>query len=232
MNQQILDARATSLLNIVGPSAMGSPNFSSSANSTSGLPLNMLVDAVMGTASGGVLNHPFGGATIGNISYEALIEKLRNNAIGIGGNETGGMKRAFLEECRRQGISNTVVSNPNKKLRTSLEHHSISSTTMDNSALMERLCAMSGGFPMPRWGYMSASSIAEEAVKTSHALEVETIPNRRGSFPMPRVKEEDPLPLIEERPVLKMFEQVWQNAEGDLEMQKEALFRMMHKGRK
>ncbi|KAG7372479.1 hypothetical protein IV203_018622 [Nitzschia inconspicua] len=190
---------------------------------TNGLPLNLLVDAAIGTVAVGrnsVSSHSHSGNN--NFSHQTFL---------------AGLKRGLQE-------SQSVAALPNNLNVSSFASSSVSSFPQskkarvdktsqdDNSALMmQRLNTMNGGFPMPRWSAFlkgeSTTSTMTKAVEISKSLDIP--PSSIGAFPMPRVKDDDKPSSFTEDPVLTSFQQVWDKHDGDHELQKEILARKLEK---
>ncbi|KAG7343315.1 hypothetical protein IV203_021260 [Nitzschia inconspicua] len=188
-----------------------------------GLPLHLLVDAAIGTVGVGrnpVSSHSH--SDNNNFSHHLL----------------AGLKRGLQQE------SQSGTAPPNNLNVSSFASSSVSSFPQskkarvdktsqdDNSALMmQRLNAMNGGFPMPRWSAFlkgeSTTSTMTKAVEISKSLDIP--PSSIGAFPMPRVKDDDKPSSFTEDPVLTSFQQVWDQHDGDVELQKEILARKLEK---
>jgi hypothetical protein len=223
---------------------------STATATTTGLPLNMLVDAAMGTVpswrGGMVTSAPHVG--YGNQTTHSIGQTgLNNNNNNLLWNTTTTSLKRGLQDTSSSGIlaqlknrkrvtsssTTSFVSQPsdnNKKPRGN-------ETARENPVLMQRLSELSGGFPMPKWGGLEKGgkgktvAITQEAINVSKKLDISPSTSI-GAFPMPRATEEGKIRLLTEKPVLTSFQKVWDQKEwnGDLEVQKEVLARRLQRG--
>ena len=102
----------------------------------------------------------------------------------------GQMKRAAGEDIQKDTFKKAKLDAP--------------SLSRENPVLMERLSALGGGFPMPKWGL-------GKRMKPKQQQPPKLPTTRLGAFPMPPLKEQ-----AAKAPSLNSYKTVWQNLEHDL----------------
>jgi len=73
--------------------------------------------------------------------------------------------------------------------------------TAESPVLLQRLCTMGGGFPMPKWGI---------AKKVPPKVQLSS---KGGTFPMPPTTEDE---MFNTQPQLKSFKSLWSNTQEEL----------------
>jgi hypothetical protein len=100
----------------------------------------------------------------------------------------------------------------------------------DNPILLERISALGGGFPMPKWGRAmggvgggsKGKTPAVDATAASTAT-LERLAKKQGGFPMPSLKGRVTL-----EPTLSSYKSLWTSTDSDL--RREVLSRQLHRG--
>jgi hypothetical protein len=117
-----------------------------------------------------------------------------------------GKRTALLDDLRKPEASKRHKGEPGQ-------------ISKENPVLMERLRALGGGFPMPKWG----------GFKISKPKEVRDTPkqltSKLGAFPLPPLKGRKPLNVV---PSLSSYKDLWQGT--DHELRKEIFARKLHYG--
>jgi hypothetical protein len=96
------------------------------------------------------------------------------------------------------------------------------SDSKDNPVLLQRLTAMGGGFPMPKWG---AGFMRKSKPKP---LPPQMLPKTKlGAFPMPALKDRGS--SMNMAPSLSSYKALWRDT--DLDLREEVLARKLERGR-
>eukprot|EP00980_Cylindrotheca_fusiformis_P000871 scaffold229_cov136-Cylindrotheca_fusiformis.AAC.5 len=105
-------------------------------------------------------------------------------------------------------------------------------TASDNPVLMERLNALGGGFPMPRWARPSTNKVnskqgSKEDMQHEKRVLLERISSLTGGFPMPPSKGDGKSVLKAGHKSFSSFKTLWHQT--DPEIQKEMLSRRLER---
>jgi hypothetical protein len=177
-----------------------------SSSTANGLPLNLLVDAA-----------------ISKVPVSVTGSNKRSYADSSVGYSSPPMKRSTFLLQHHQQKKPRVTSTPAKS--------DVSSLATSNPILMERLCSLSGGFPMPKFSAFKKkgkAAIAEEALKVCQELQQDAAVTRKtGSFPMPSLTERNLKSFAPKS--LEAFEKIWTQID-DPHLRKEMFARKLQKG--
>jgi hypothetical protein len=139
------------------------------------------------------------------------------------GNNGGGIQQSLNMLCDvaagDQGVKRTTrddLHSPggSKRLKTDAFP-----AVKDNPVLLERLSALGGGFPMPKWGNFGMKKSKPKAPDSPKPTP------RIGAFPMPSLKEGQNPNLA---PSLSSYKMLWRGTDHDL--RKEVLARKLQRG--
>lgn len=112
-----------------------------------------------------------------------------------------------------------MFGNPSAK-RTKMAPMVHGNSLKNNPMLMKRLAAMSGGFPMPKWGMKKVPQ--QQRVENAETVQKEVLP-RHGAFPMPGAKEQVTKKVSSSS--LKSYKKLWD--ETDVDLREEVLARRL-----
>lgn len=142
----------------------------------------------------------------------------------------GGDKKRAASAAGVASAAGAAVKSPPlfKKAKTEPTTTAAAHFPKDNPLLVERVTALGGGFPMPKWAGIGKKVKAKEDVNERQQAQAASIPppTRIGAFPMPPLT--DCKDLSVNAPTLSSYKNLWQGT--DLDVRKEILARRLHRG--
>ena len=215
VHQQLSLGRVTG-----GNSFQATTATTSRLSSANGLPLNLLVDAAISKVP----------VSVGPPNYSNNNNKRSFQDSSV--DYSSPMKRStFLlqQQQQQQQKKPRVASTPAAATQ-------VSSLAINNPILMERLCSLSGGFPMPKFGGLfkkkdNKAAITDEALKVCQELQEERrLPtSKSGAFPMPSCTPGGRHPKSLAPKSLPTFEKIWTDIDNP-QLRKEIFARKLQKG--